>query len=152
LEQAIRFVAGVYNFVLIDCPAGLGEINLVTASCCDEFCLVATADVPALRDLARYLDRWRELQLPLAKIKVVINQYGAARSVTTAQIETAIDHPVALTLPADSASLARALDTGQPISPEQKSGFGNQIKKWAAELAPAIVPPAETKHRFAFWA
>ena len=25
------FVAGVYDFVLIDCPAGLDELNLVTA-------------------------------------------------------------------------------------------------------------------------
>jgi len=151
LERAIRFVARVYNFVLIDCPGGLGELNLITAAACDELYLVATPEVPALRDLARYLDRLRELQLPPARVKVAINQYGPGRSVTIAQIEKAIDHPVALTLATDAAGLARALDTGQPIPPEQKSEFGNQIKKWAAELAPAMAPPAETKHRFAFW-
>jgi pilus assembly protein CpaE len=151
LERAIRFVAGVYNFVLIDCPVGLGELNLATIAGCDEIYLVATPEVPALRDLARYLDRWRELQLPPEKVRVVINQYGAGRSVTVAQIEQAIEHPVGLTLSADAANLTRALDTGQPISPEQKSAFGNQIKKWAAELAPALVQPVETKHRFAFW-
>ena len=121
----------------IDCPAGLGELNLVTAACCDELYLVATPDVPALRDLARYMDRLRELQVAPAKMKVVINRYGSGRPVTIAQIEKAIDHPVALTLPNDTASLTRALDTGQPISPEQKSEFGIQMKKWAAELAPA---------------
>ena len=58
---------------------------------------------------------------------------------TIAQIEKAIDHPVAITLPTDTASLIRAVDTGEPISPEQKSEFGNQIKNWAAELAPARI-------------
>ena len=151
LGRAIRFVAGVYDFVLIDCQAGLDELNLVTAAGCDEFYLVATPDVPALRDLARYLDRLRELQLAPAKLKVVINQYGLGRPITIAQIEKAIDHPVALTLPSDAASLTRALDAGQPVTPEQKSEFGNQIKKWAAELAPAVVARVETKHKFAFW-
>ncbi len=138
-------MAGVYDFVVIDCQTGLDEPNLVTAAGCDEFYLVATPDVPALRDLARYMDRLRELQLVPAKLKVVINQYGWSRPVSIAQIEKAIDHPVALTFPSDAASLTRALDAGQPITPEQKSEFGNQIKKWAAELAPAIAAPVETE-------
>jgi len=148
---AVRFVAGVYDFVLIDCQTGLLEPNLVTAESCDELYLVATPDVPALRDLARYLDRLRELQVTPAKVKVIINQYGSGRPVTIDQIEKAIDHAVALTFPADAASLARALDTGEPISPGQKSVFGNQIRKWAEEIAPSIIPRVETKHRFAFW-
>jgi len=82
---------------------------------------------------------------------VIINQYGSGRPVTIDQIEKAIDHAVALTFPADAASLARALDTGEPISPGQKSVFGNQIRKWAEEIAPSIIPRVETKHRFAFW-
>ncbi len=151
LGQAIRFVAGVYDFVLIDCPSGLDELNLIAAASCDELYLVATPDVPALRDLARHLDRLRELQPTAGRLRVVINQYGSGRPVSIAQIEKAIDHPVALTLPIDGANLARSLDSGQPISPEQKSDFGSQIKKWAAELAPASVAPPETKHRFAFW-
>ncbi len=151
LRRAIRFAAGVYNFVLIDCQSGLDELNLVTAACCDELYLVATPDVPTLRDLARYLDRLRELQLTAEKLKVVINQYGTGRSVTIEQIEKAIDHPVTLTLASDAASLTRALDSGQPISSEQKSEFANQMRKWAADLAPARAAPVETKHRFAFW-
>ena len=151
LGRAIRFAASVYNFVLIDCQAGLDELNLVTAACCDELYLVATPEVPALRNLARYLHRLRELQLVPGKLKVVINQYGSGRSVTMEQIEKAIDHPVALTFASDVASLTRALDSGQPISSEQKSEFAHQMKKWAAELAPARSAPLETKHRFAFW-
>lgn len=151
LGRAIRFVSSVYDFVLIDCQTGLDELNQVSAGCCDELWLVATPDVPALHDLARYLDRLRELQFSASKLKVVINQYGSGRPVTIAQIENAIDHPVGYALPVDRANLTRALDAGQPISSEQKSEFGSHIRKWAAELAPVAVQPVAAKHRFAFW-
>jgi Flp pilus assembly CpaE family ATPase len=151
LSQAIRFVAGIYDFVLIDCQTGLDELTLATASCCDELFLVATPEVTALRDLARYLDKLQEFQVAPEKLKVVINQWSPNRSITIPQIEKAIQHPVALTLPSDHASLTRALETGQPISPGQKSEFGNQIRKWAADLAPATLEPAPTKRRFMFW-
>ncbi len=151
LGNAIRFVSSVYDFVLIDCQSGLDEWNQVTAGCCDELWLVATPDVPALHDLARYLDRLRELQFAPSKLKVVINQYGSGRSVTIAQIENAIDHPVGYALPVDTANLTRALDAGQPISSEQRSEFGSRIRKWAADLAPVTVQPVAAKHRFAFW-
>ena len=151
LGRAIRFLASVYNFVVMDCPSGLGELDLVTAACSDEFYLVATPEVPALRDLSRYLDRLRELQMTPAKLKVVINQYSSGRRVTLGQIEEAIGHPIAFAFPTDAAYLIPALDTGSPISPEQRSDFGNQIGKWAMELAPATATPVETKRKFAFW-
>lgn len=150
-ERAIRFVAGVYDFVLVDCPRGLSEINQVTIQCCDEFHLVATPDVPALRDLARYLARMAELQVPSEKIKVIINRQETHRTVTVEQIEQAIGHPVDLLLPPSTVDLIRAVDTGEPISPEKKSEFAGQIRKWACALAPAAAEVTESKRRFAFW-
>jgi len=93
----------------------------------------------------------RELQMTPAKLKVVINQYSSGRRVTLGQIEEAIGHPIAFAFPTDAAYLIPALDTGSPISPEQRSDFGNQIGKWAMELAPATATPVETKRKFAFW-
>ena len=67
LGQAIRFLANVYDYVLIDCPSGLGELNQTTIACCNELFLVATPEVPALRDLARYVDRLLEWYVPAGK-------------------------------------------------------------------------------------
>ena len=57
VERAVRFLASAYEFVLIDCPLGLSDLTLVTVDCCDELYVVATNDVPALRDLSKYVDR-----------------------------------------------------------------------------------------------
>ncbi len=151
LERAIRFFAEVYNYVLIDCACGLGELNQTTIACCNEVCLVATPEVPALRDLARYVDRLLESYVQPEKLKIVINQHDSHRTVTISQIEKAIGHPVSITLPTCSKELTRAVETGEPISPERRSEFVSQIKNWASTLAPAETAHAETKHRFAFW-
>ena len=62
VERAVRFLADVYEYVLIDCPLGLSDLNLVTVDCCDELYLVTTPDVPALRDLSRYVDRLSQVR------------------------------------------------------------------------------------------
>jgi pilus assembly protein CpaE len=151
LGRAIRSIADVYQYVLIDCPRGLDELNQVTIACCDELYLVATAEVPALRDLARYMERLAECNVAPAKLKVAINQHGPQRKVTIENIQKAIQRPVAVTLPVSSAELIRAVDTGEPVSPESKSEFAGQIRRWASTLVPAEAPRIETKHRFAFW-
>ncbi len=109
LGQAIRFFAGVYRYVLIDCPGGLGELNQTTIACCDQLFLVATPEVPALRDLARYVDRLLEWYVQPEKLKVVINRHDSDCSVTQDQIEKAIGHPVSITLPNSSGDLTREM-------------------------------------------
>ena len=151
LGRVIRFLAEAYNYVLIDCPGGLEELNQVIIGGCDELYLVATPEVPALRDLARYVDRLAECNLPRAKLKVVINQNGSHRTLTVESIQQAIRHPVAITLPASSAELIRAVDTGEPIAPDRKSEFASQIRNWACSVAPAETRGIEAKRRFAFW-
>ena len=151
LGRVIRFLADTYNYVLIDCTCGLDELNQAIIGCCDELYLVSTPEVPALRDLARYVDRLVACELPPAKLKVVINQIGSQRTVTIENIEKAVRHPVSITLPNSSAELMRAVDTGEPISPEKKSAFGSQIRNWASTLVPAEAARIETKRRFAFW-
>lgn len=149
LGQAIRFLASVYDTVLIDCPCGLGELNQTTIACCNQLFLLATPEVPALRDLARYVDRLLEWYVQPEKLKVVINQLDSHCSVTQDQIEKAICHPVSITLPACCGDLTRAVEIGEPISPDKRSEFASQIKNWASTLVPAEA--VETKRRFAFW-
>ncbi len=151
LGQAIRFLTNIYDYVLIDCPSGLGELNQTTIACCNQLFLLATAEVPALRDLARYVDRLLEWYVQPEKLKVVINQHDSDCTVTLQQIEKAIGHPVSLALPPSSGDLRRAVEIGEPISPDRRSEFASQIKNWASTLLPAEAAQAETKHRFAFW-
>ncbi len=152
IQRAIRFLGQNYEFVVIDCPHGVHNLSLTTIDCCDEVYLIATPDVPALRDLSRYIDHLLQSNVPPGKMKVVINRYTSDGALTLEQIEKAIRRPVAITIPNSSNDLIRAMNTGNPILPERKSEFSIQMRKWAASLVPS--PGAETpepKRRFAFW-
>ena len=151
LERSIRYLAGVYDYVIVDCGTGLDDEILATLACCDELYLIATQDVPALRDLSRYLDRLLAYDIASPKVKVVVNRYSSDRSVTLEQIEKAIGRPVFVQVPNSSGELARSLDLGSPITPDRKSEFTHRIKKWTASLAPASIVPSEAKRRFTFW-
>jgi Flp pilus assembly CpaE family ATPase len=85
------------------------------------------------------------------KLKVVINHYDSDCTVTLEQIEKAIQHPVSIALSTSSGDLRRAVELGEPVSPEKKSEFASQIKNWASTLVPAEAAATETKRRFAFW-
>ena len=77
IQQAIRFLGQNYEFVIIDCPHGIHNLSLATIDCCDELYLIATPDVPALRDLSRSIDRFLQSNVPPDKIKVVINRFSS---------------------------------------------------------------------------
>ena len=137
IQRAIRFLGQNYEFVVIDCPHGVHNLSLATIDCCDELYLIATPDVPALRDLSRYIDRLLQSNVPPDKIKVVINRFSSEGALSLEQIEKAIRQPIAITIPNASSDLIRAMNTGNPILPERKSEFAIQMKKWAASLVPA---------------
>src|SRR5208283_5959917 len=152
VERAVHFLAEVYEYVIIDSPRGIGDLNLVTIDCCDELYLIATPDVPALRDLSRYIDRLLQCSMSPTKLRVVINRFSSQGAVSLQQIENAIRQPISITMPNSSAALIRAMNTGTPIPPDQKSEFAFQMKKWAGTLAPsAQVVPEQPKRKFSLW-
>lgn len=154
IQRAIRFLGQNYEFVVIDCPHGVHNLSLATIDCCEEVYLIATPDVPALRDLSRYIERLLQSNVPQDKIKVVINRFSSEGALTLEQIEKAIRQPIAITIPNASTDLIRAMNTGTPIMPDRRSEFAIQMKKWAASLVPEQEKPAEAaepKRRFAFW-
>lgn len=152
IQRAIRFLGQNYEFVVIDCPHGVHNLSLATIDCCDELYLVATPDVPALRDLSRSIDGLLQSNVPPEKMKVVINRYSSDGALGLQQIEKAIQQPIAITIPNASSDLIRAMNTGSPVLPDRKSEFTTQMKKWVATMVPgAEQETPEPKRRLAFW-
>jgi pilus assembly protein CpaE len=153
VERSIRFLANVYEYVIVDCPSGMSDMNLVTIDCCDEVYLVTTPDVPALRDLSRYVDRLAQCNITPPKLKVVVNRFTSDCAVTLEQIEKAVRQPVSITIPNNTAEMMRAMNTGTPVAPERKSEFVMQMKKWASSLVPVTqeIGREESKRKFSLW-
>ena len=78
------------------------------------------------------------MHVPPSKLKVVVNRYSSEGAVSLEQIEKAIRQPISITIPNHYSELMRAMNTGTPVSPDRKTEFAMQIKKWAASLVPVM--------------
>lgn len=134
IQQTIRYLRGSYEYVVIDCCQGVGNANEATIAECDQLYLIATPDVPALRDLSCYVDKLLQYNFPPGKVNVVINRFRSKGEVTLEEIAKAVRLPVALTVPNSSAELITAMNTGKPITPGSRSDFAKQLRKWAVGL------------------
>lgn len=151
VERTVHFLAELYEYVVLDLPDGLDDANLATIGCCDELYVIATPDVPALRDLSRYIDRLLQCTVSPDKLKVVINRFCSQGAVSLQEIQTVIRQPISITIPNHSKALTCAMNTGTPIAPDQNSEFTRQIKKWAGDLAPAEVVQEKPKGKLSLW-
>ena len=157
VQQTLKFLRGIYEFVLVDCPHGLGRLNVATIDDCDHLFLVATPDVPALRDLSRYVNRLVQYNFPPGKLNVVLNRFRSKGEVRLDEIAKAIRQPVSVTIPNSSIELIEAMNSGKPLGPGGNSEFSRQMRRWATSLTQSpgaplpISEPSRTKRALAFW-
>ena len=138
LERTLEFLRGEYDYVILDCQTSLEEANLAVMDCSDQIYLVATPDLGSIRDLSRYIDGLSRNESTSARLHVVINRYSSHGAVSIEQIEKAIRVPVEVRLPNAYNECLRAINIGEPVTPDKKSDFASQFSRWAAILTGAV--------------
>jgi pilus assembly protein CpaE len=153
VERTLEFLSTQYDFVVLDCEASFEDINLAVVAFSNWIYLVATPEIGAIRDLSRYVDGLIQNEQATKKLQVVINRYSSNEAVTIEQIEKAVHLPIAIKVANHYAELVKAINVGEPLSPDSKSEFAAQIAKWSGSLVKTGEPAARetAKKRFALW-
>jgi pilus assembly protein CpaE len=119
----------------------------------DQIYLVATPDIGAIRDLSRYIDGLSRNESTSSRLHVIINRYSSHGAIAIEQIEKAIRVPVEVRLCNAYFECLRAINVGEPVSPEKKSEYASQFSRWTAILTGSgdmkQVQPA--KKGFSLW-
>jgi pilus assembly protein CpaE len=148
MAQTLEFLRGEYDFVIVDSAIGLEDASLAIVDSSAETYLVAAPEIASLRDLARYLEAFQQIDEAGKKLKVVLNRFPSSSAVSLQQIESAIGRSVAIKLPNSQSELQQAANLGQTLSPNGKSDFGKQVVRWAGGLAgPSIKKAPVEKNR-----
>jgi len=156
VATTLEFLRGEYDYVIVDCPTSMDDTTLAVIDVSTSVYLVATPDVGAIRDLARYVDHLTQIDGATQKMQVVVNRVSSRYAVNVEHIEKAIRVPVAIQLPNSYAELVRSANLGEPISLKGKSEFTTQFMNWAntvvGSTAKAPEVQAKTKSKiFAMW-
>ncbi len=158
VATTLEFLRSEYDYVVIDCPTSMDETTLAVIDVSTTVYLVATPEIGAIRDLARYVDHLTQIDGATVKMQVVVNRVASRYAVNVEHIEKAIRVPVAIQLPNSYAELVRSANLGEPITLRGKSDFNTQFIKWANTVvgSTANVAESETKVKpkaklFAMW-
>lgn len=144
-----------YDYILLD--SSLQYVPQLTSilEASDEVALVCTPDVAALRDLVRRIEHLSLVTGFTTKLRVVINRSTSDDAVSSADIEAAMRFPISVAVPNNYADLMRAINAGEPVSPQQRGGFTQAFAQWAGRLTSsqpiqAVAVAGEPKRRFLF--
>jgi pilus assembly protein CpaE len=156
VARALEFLRGEYDYVIVDCPTVMDDVTLAVIDVSTSVYLVATPEIGAIRDLARYVDHLTQIEGATEKMQVVVNRVSSRYAVNVEHIEKAIRVPVAIQLPNSYAELVRSANLGEPISLKGKSEFTTQFMNWANTVVGSIATAPEGKVKpkskmFAMW-
>jgi pilus assembly protein CpaE len=159
VATTLEFLRSEYDYVIVDCPTTMDDITVAVIDVSTSVYLVATPEIGAIRDLARYVDYLTQIEGATAKMQVVVNRVASRYAVNVEHIEKAIQVPVAIQLPNSYAELVRSANLGEPISLKGKSEFTTQFMNWANTVVGSTAKAAEpettktkTKSKiFAMW-
>lgn len=148
IQQTLRFLLRMYDYVVVDTDCRFDEQNLAILELSDEFCLIATPQLPAIRSAARFLDYLLRLNFPSSKAQVILNRWTKKASLSLDNIEKALHRKVSLVIPNSELELAEAIATGIPVPVKSRSDFMEGIGKWNLRLCGGAEPdPADKEKR-----
>ena len=154
IERVMDFLRREYDYILIDSSVGYQDSKVSIIDQADEVYLVSTPDVAALRDLARLVEHMSLTDSAAGKLRIVVNRATSEDSVTAEQIEKAVRFPVSIAIANNYGELLKAINEGQPIPPQRRSEFNQQLMRWSSQIVhggATVEKPAKKKSRFAFW-
>lgn len=154
IEGVIEFLRRQYDYILIDSSVAYKDIVPTLLQTSNEICMISTPDVAALRDLARHVEYLSLNDTVREKLRIIINRSTSNDAVSAEQIQDLVRFPVAIAIPNNYAELVQAINAGEPVSPQRRSAFAQQINRWSSRIVSGNViseKSAGPKKLFAFW-
>jgi pilus assembly protein CpaE len=140
VEELLGLLTRQYDYVLVDAGNQVNSVSLAALYMAELMCLVATPDVPSVRNTQRLLDRVRQLGARGDRTRILLNRTSEPLPIPLAQIESALSQPIHHTFPSDYKTVSTALNSGVPLALAGASGLSVQFDSFAKK----IIDPGNT--------
>ncbi|MCI0686429.1 MAG: P-loop NTPase [Sporichthyaceae bacterium] len=119
-------LSAMFDVVVVDTPAAFSDFVLAAFDLTDVFLLIATLDIPALKNLKLTLETMDLLNYPRERWRVVLNRADSKVGLTITEVEKTLRLPISAQIPSSRAvpvSVNRGVpivqdDPGHPVSLE----------------------------------
>lgn len=115
VTRVVTVLREMYDFVVIDTPPAFTEHTLTAFDSTDELLLVASLDVPALKNLRLMMQTLDLLNFPAERRTVVLNRADADVGLSVADAVTVLEATIALEIPS-SRAVPASINKGVPLA------------------------------------
>ena len=145
IGNILKLLRTAFDYVVIDTPPAFSEPVLAAFDESDWLVMLATLDVPSIKNLRLTLQTMELLHFPKNRIRVVVNRADSKVGLRMPDVEKLLSSPVDATIPS-SRSVPLSVNKGSPIMLEEPKGpVADAVRRVAAQLAEA--QPGRTKQK-----
>ena len=112
--KIINVLKEMCDYLIIDTPALFDDRILAALDSSDEICLVASLDVPSLKNTKLSLDMIELLKYSKEKVKLVLNRANSKVRLSVKDVEKSLATKTAATIPSDII-VPRSVNKGIPV-------------------------------------
>lgn len=134
VEELVRFLSKQYDYLVIDAGSQMDGCAVVALYAADRIFLVATPDVPSIRNSQRVLHRVQQLGACSDRVNFLLNRAADPLPIPLKQIEAAVGYPVHHMFLADYKTVSTALNSGVPLALAGNSTIAAQFDRFTRGL------------------
>jgi pilus assembly protein CpaE len=137
--RVLRVLRQLFQFVVVDTPPAFTDHVLAAFDESDYVALLATLDIPALKNLKLTLETLDLLNYPRDRWRVVLNRADSKVGLQLAEVEKTLRVPIAVQIPS-SRSVPASVNRGVPIVLDEPNHPVSQAIRQFAETLAAGMP------------
>jgi pilus assembly protein CpaE len=137
IRQVLLYLRGQYDWVLLDMSKSFSPESLAAFEQSDEVFLVATVDLPSLRNIQRALPLLkRVMPRGMEQIHLIINRYDTDNEISLKDVERSLGLKTYATLANDYDPVIRSINSGKPVVlNDPKCLYSRDIRSLASRIS-----------------
>jgi pilus assembly protein CpaE len=113
--KVLDYLRQMFSYVLVDTATGLTDVTLSIIDASDLILLIATQDIPAIKNARLFLDLMDIMKVPRERILLVMNRYDKRVGITAEKVSENFKHPVSAVLPFEDRVVVPSVNRGVPF-------------------------------------
>ncbi|MCW2641078.1 MAG: response regulator [Dactylosporangium sp.] len=135
VSEILKIVKRMYDYVVVDTPPFFSDQVLAALDLSQWYILLATPDIPALKNLRLTLDMFDLLEYPTSQRIIVLNRSDAQVGLTHADIDRVVRAPIAGRVPS-TRDVPVSINRGVPLMVDSPN---NPVSRYIQEVRSRIV-------------
>jgi pilus assembly protein CpaE len=135
-QRVLQFLRTMYEYVVVDTASYLTEIVLSAMEMADLIVLLATQDIPSIKNAKSFLNLTDSLRIPRQKIVFVMNRFDKRIAISAEKVGESLKQEVGGIIPFEERIVSSSVNKGVPFILDNKS----------QPIGRAVLSLAETIH------